>query len=127
MQGDADVEWKFARAKLWFSYFEHDGTLPVPFNLIPSPMSVFSLLLGIREFLWNIPQGKNKENSNDEMELNKVRHQLLTQIIFQARKLSNSFSRLNQWLETFKMHLVRFTYSISELVILVCRALLCHI
>lgn len=88
------MEWKFARAKLWFSYFEHDGTLPVPFNLIPSPMSVFSLLLGIREFLWNIPQGKSKENSNDEMELNKVRHQLLTQIIFQARKLSNSFSRL---------------------------------
>lgn len=76
VQGDADVEWKFARAKLWFSYFEHGGTLPVPFNLIPSPTSLFSLLLGIREFLWSTPQGKSKENSNNEMELSKVRHQL---------------------------------------------------
>lgn len=76
VQGDADVEWKFARAKLWFSYFEHGGTLPVPFNLIPSPTALFSLLLRIREFLWRTPQGKSKENSNNEMELSKVRHQL---------------------------------------------------
>ncbi|AWO98670.1 putative short transient receptor potential channel 6-like [Scophthalmus maximus] len=75
IEDDADVEWKFARAKLWFSYFEHGGTLPVPFNLVPSPKSVISLLLGIREFLWAAPQGKNKENPKDEMELNKLRQQ----------------------------------------------------
>lgn len=72
-QDDADVEWKFARAKLWFSYFEHGGTLPVPFNLIPSPKSIVALLVGIREFLCKLPRGKSKENSNDETELNKVR------------------------------------------------------
>lgn len=70
VQDDSDVEWKFARAKLWFSYFEHGGTLSVPFNLVPSPKSVLSLLLGIRELLWDGPKGKG--NSNDEMELNKV-------------------------------------------------------
>uniref|UniRef100_A0A4W6C9C1 Transient receptor potential cation channel, subfamily C, member 6b n=1 Tax=Lates calcarifer TaxID=8187 RepID=A0A4W6C9C1_LATCA len=75
IEDDADVEWKFARAKLWFSYFEQGGTLPVPFNLVPSPKSIISLLLGIREFLWAVPQDKGKENSNDEMELNKVTHQ----------------------------------------------------
>uniref|UniRef100_A0A7N6A8A2 Transient receptor ion channel domain-containing protein n=1 Tax=Anabas testudineus TaxID=64144 RepID=A0A7N6A8A2_ANATE len=48
IEDDADVEWKFARAKLWFSYFKHGGTLPVPFNLVPSPKSVVSLLLGVR-------------------------------------------------------------------------------
>nr|XP_046245688.1 short transient receptor potential channel 6 isoform X1 [Scatophagus argus] len=73
IEDDADVEWKFARAKLWFSYFEHGGTLPVPFNLIPSPTSVISLLLGIREFLWDVPQSKSKEISNDRMELNRLR------------------------------------------------------
>ncbi|XP_023260690.1 short transient receptor potential channel 6-like isoform X2 [Seriola lalandi dorsalis] len=73
IEDDADVEWKFARAKLWFSYFEYGGTLPVPFNLVPSPKSVVSLLLGIRKFLWAAPQNKSKENSNDEMELNKLR------------------------------------------------------
>nr|XP_020470429.1 short transient receptor potential channel 6-like isoform X2 [Monopterus albus] len=75
IEDDADVEWKFARAKLWFSYFEHGGTLPVPFNLVPSPKSVTSLLLGIREFLWEVPQSKSKENSNDDMEFNKLREQ----------------------------------------------------
>uniref|UniRef100_A0A3Q1FR02 Transient receptor potential cation channel, subfamily C, member 6b n=1 Tax=Acanthochromis polyacanthus TaxID=80966 RepID=A0A3Q1FR02_9TELE len=76
IEDDADVEWKFARAKLWFSYFEHGGTLPVPFNLVPSPKSVVSLLLGIRESLWNAPSSKSKENSTDEMELNSVSQQL---------------------------------------------------
>lgn len=47
----------------------------MPFNLVPSPTSVVSLLWGIREFLWAVPPGKNKANSNDEMELNKVRLQ----------------------------------------------------
>uniref|UniRef100_A0A674MM34 Transient receptor potential cation channel subfamily C member 6 n=1 Tax=Takifugu rubripes TaxID=31033 RepID=A0A674MM34_TAKRU len=42
IEDDADVEWKFARAKLWFSYFEEGRTLPVPFNLIPSPKSITS-------------------------------------------------------------------------------------
>uniref|UniRef100_A0AAQ5YB24 Transient receptor ion channel domain-containing protein n=1 Tax=Amphiprion ocellaris TaxID=80972 RepID=A0AAQ5YB24_AMPOC len=76
IEDDADVEWKFARAKLWFSYFEHGGTLPVPFNLVPSPKSVVSLLLGVRESLWDAPSSKSKENSTDEMELNNVRQQL---------------------------------------------------
>eukprot|EP00095_Tigriopus_kingsejongensis_P000849 maker-scaffold1971_size23625-snap-gene-0.2 protein:Tk00849 transcript:maker-scaffold1971_size23625-snap-gene-0.2-mRNA-1 annotation:"transient receptor potential-gamma protein isoform x7" len=40
----ADVEWKFARSKLWISYFEEGGTVPPPFNIIPTPKSVFYLL-----------------------------------------------------------------------------------
>uniref|UniRef100_A0A665TQI0 Transient receptor potential cation channel subfamily C member 6 n=1 Tax=Echeneis naucrates TaxID=173247 RepID=A0A665TQI0_ECHNA len=71
IEDDADVEWKFARAKLWFSYFEYGGTLPVPFNLVPSPKSLVSFLLAVRKLLWAVPQ---EENSTGEMELNKVRH-----------------------------------------------------
>ena len=40
-QDKADEEWKFARSKMWMSYFEDGGTLPVPFNLVPSPKSIF--------------------------------------------------------------------------------------
>uniref|UniRef100_A0A1A9WYZ7 Transient receptor ion channel domain-containing protein n=1 Tax=Glossina brevipalpis TaxID=37001 RepID=A0A1A9WYZ7_9MUSC len=32
----SDVEWKFARSQLWMSYFEDGGTVPPPFNLMPS-------------------------------------------------------------------------------------------
>ncbi|XP_048512017.1 transient receptor potential-gamma protein isoform X6 [Athalia rosae] len=37
----ADTEWKFARSKLWISYFEEGGTVPPPFNIIPTPKSVW--------------------------------------------------------------------------------------
>ncbi|XP_042876853.1 transient receptor potential-gamma protein-like isoform X4 [Penaeus japonicus] len=39
----ADTEWKFARSKLWISYFEEGGTTPPPFNIIPAPKSVYYL------------------------------------------------------------------------------------
>jgi len=43
-QGDCDVEWKFARTHLWMNYIDVGHTLPVPFNMIPSPKSfVYSL------------------------------------------------------------------------------------
>uniref|UniRef100_A0A8C7LZ41 Transient receptor potential cation channel subfamily C member 6 n=1 Tax=Oncorhynchus mykiss TaxID=8022 RepID=A0A8C7LZ41_ONCMY len=51
IEDDADVEWKFARAKLWFSYFEEGRTLPVPFNLVPSPKAMLGLATAVRELL----------------------------------------------------------------------------
>uniref|UniRef100_H3BVQ2 Transient receptor potential cation channel subfamily C member 7 n=1 Tax=Tetraodon nigroviridis TaxID=99883 RepID=H3BVQ2_TETNG len=45
IEEDADVEWKFARAKLWLSYFDEGRTLPAPFNLVPSPKSFYYLVL----------------------------------------------------------------------------------
>ncbi|MGH0181748.1 UNVERIFIED_CONTAM: hypothetical protein FKN15_007137 [Acipenser sinensis] len=47
LQDDADVEWKFARSKLYLCYFREGLTLPVPFNVIPTPKSLFYLLRGI--------------------------------------------------------------------------------
>jgi hypothetical protein len=43
-QGKEDVEWKFARSKLWISYFDDKCTLPPPFNILPT--SKFLLYLG---------------------------------------------------------------------------------
>uniref|UniRef100_A0A8C2KE37 Transient receptor potential cation channel, subfamily C, member 6a n=1 Tax=Cyprinus carpio TaxID=7962 RepID=A0A8C2KE37_CYPCA len=54
IEDDADVEWKFARAKLWFTYFEEGRTLPVPFNLVPSPKSVLGLIMGVKGLLQEI-------------------------------------------------------------------------
>lgn len=38
---DADIEWKFSRSKLWMSYFDELGTVPPPFNILPSPKSLY--------------------------------------------------------------------------------------
>ncbi|CAG7729286.1 unnamed protein product [Allacma fusca] len=40
----ADVEWKFARSKLWISYFEEGATVPPPFNIIPTPKTFYYML-----------------------------------------------------------------------------------
>ncbi|XP_030621071.1 short transient receptor potential channel 6 [Chanos chanos] len=74
IEDDADVEWKFARAKLWFSYFEEGGTLPVPFNLVPSPKSVISLVVKIKEFLPS-PLHRHKGILKDDIELNELSKQ----------------------------------------------------
>ncbi|VEN51116.1 unnamed protein product, partial [Callosobruchus maculatus] len=44
----SDTEWKFARTKLWMSYFEETGTLPPPFNIFPKPKNLFKLF-GLRK------------------------------------------------------------------------------
>ncbi|KAJ8276157.1 hypothetical protein COCON_G00079090 [Conger conger] len=47
----ADIEWKFARTKLWMSYFDEGGTLPPPFNIVPSPKSVWYLCVWLHNRL----------------------------------------------------------------------------
>ncbi|XP_054846099.1 short transient receptor potential channel 3 isoform X2 [Eublepharis macularius] len=47
IEDDSDVEWKFARSKLWLSYFDDGKTLPPPFSIVPSPKSFFYFFLRI--------------------------------------------------------------------------------
>ncbi|KAM9552967.1 short transient receptor potential channel 1 [Salvelinus alpinus] len=46
-----DKEWKFARAKLWLSYFDDKCTLPPPFNILPSPKTVCYLLTSMSKWI----------------------------------------------------------------------------
>ena len=43
LQDNADTEWKFARSKLWMSYFGDGGTVPPPFNIVPTPKTCWRL------------------------------------------------------------------------------------
>ncbi|KAM6249633.1 LOW QUALITY PROTEIN: short transient receptor potential channel 7 [Spheniscus humboldti] len=65
IEEDADVEWKFARAKLWLSYFDEGRTLPAPFNLVPSPKSFYYLILRIKMCLIKLCKSKAKNCEND--------------------------------------------------------------
>ncbi|XP_066288340.1 transient-receptor-potential-like protein [Branchiostoma lanceolatum] len=40
----ADMEWKYARTKLWMSYFDDGTTLPPPYNVIVTPKSIYYFL-----------------------------------------------------------------------------------
>ncbi|XP_068572077.1 short transient receptor potential channel 4a [Cebidichthys violaceus] len=57
----ADIEWKFARTKLWMSYFEEGATLPAPFNIIPSPKSFWYLICWIKRQVCKRTRDKRPE------------------------------------------------------------------
>lgn len=65
----ADVEWKFARSKLWISYFEEGGTVPPPFNIIPTPKSLYYL------FKWAFTKicGRASRTKKEHLKTKKVR------------------------------------------------------
>ncbi|CAF0718901.1 unnamed protein product [Brachionus calyciflorus] len=44
---DSDVEWKFARSRLYMESIKKGGTLPVPLNIIPTPKSIFYIFKNI--------------------------------------------------------------------------------
>ncbi|KAM7412719.1 hypothetical protein PAMA_020208 [Pampus argenteus] len=114
IEDDSDVEWKFARAKLWFSYFEHGGTLPVPFNLVPSPKTVVSFFRGIREFLWDVPRCKIKENC--EMELNKkIMNRLIKRYILKAQRDKDNDEVNEGELKDIKQDISSLRYELLEM------------
>ncbi|XP_066524115.1 short transient receptor potential channel 7b [Hoplias malabaricus] len=65
IEEDADVEWKFARAKLWLSYFDEGRTLPAPFNLVPSPKSFYYLTLRTKACLVHLCKAKSHRHDNE--------------------------------------------------------------
>ncbi|XP_051903295.1 short transient receptor potential channel 6a isoform X1 [Hippocampus zosterae] len=68
IEDDADVEWKFARAKLWFSYFEEGRTLPVPFNLIPSPKSMLGLSKGVKSLAMRLARRQSEDKRDTQLD-----------------------------------------------------------
>ncbi|XP_061644235.1 short transient receptor potential channel 7-like isoform X2 [Phyllopteryx taeniolatus] len=74
IEEDADVEWKFARAKLWLSYFDEGRTLPAPFNLVPSPKSFYYLVLRVRSGLLRLCKVGRHQRRN-ELELGMLNSQ----------------------------------------------------
>ncbi|XP_016894700.1 short transient receptor potential channel 7b isoform X2 [Cynoglossus semilaevis] len=74
IEEDADVEWKFARAKLWLSYFDEGRTLPAPYNLVPSPKSFYYLVLRIKSCLIRLCKANGHHHGN-ELEMGKINSQ----------------------------------------------------
>ncbi|XP_014856304.1 PREDICTED: short transient receptor potential channel 1 isoform X2 [Poecilia mexicana] len=60
-----DKEWKFARAKLWLSYFDDKCTLPPPLNVLTSPKTVCYLVTSLRKWICShTTKGKVKRQNS---------------------------------------------------------------
>ncbi|KAM3186105.1 hypothetical protein ACTXT7_005020 [Hymenolepis weldensis] len=47
---DCDVEWKFARTKLWLNYIDNGSTLPAPLNIVPTANTLTRGLKNLKQF-----------------------------------------------------------------------------
>ncbi|KAF1763462.1 hypothetical protein GCK72_011728 [Caenorhabditis remanei] len=67
----ADIEWKFARSRLFLEYFDDTATLPPPFNIVPSPKSIYYCLNYLTKKLCNCTKlqqpGKQKSMRNQKI------------------------------------------------------------
>ncbi|XP_061862579.1 short transient receptor potential channel 5 [Colius striatus] len=70
----ADIEWKFARTKLWMSYFDEGATLPPPFNIVPSPKSVWYLCKWIHKQLCPGNDSDNEQKRHENLKTFTERH-----------------------------------------------------
>lgn len=84
----SDTEWKFARTKLWISYFETGSTVPPPFNIIPTPKSLCKLL-GCRK---KAEPDKNKERTVAEKRYRDVMKCIIRRYITAEQKKTEEFS-----------------------------------
>ncbi|XP_059479405.1 transient receptor potential protein-like [Neocloeon triangulifer] len=70
----SDVEWKFARSRLWMSYFEDGDILPSPFNMMPS--------LGMLKDIFGIgAKIKSKSIKKKSQEKAQERHDIVVQLL----------------------------------------------
>ncbi|KAF0038361.1 hypothetical protein F2P81_008845 [Scophthalmus maximus] len=113
IEDDADVEWKFARAKLWFSYFEEGRTLPVPFNLMPSPKSMLGLATGIKALLLHYVAGRGEENSDTQLN-QKIMKRLIKRYIIKARADRESDEITEGELKEIKQDISSLRYELLE-------------
>ncbi|KAF8565740.1 hypothetical protein P879_04719 [Paragonimus westermani] len=97
-----DVEWKFARSKLWISYFAEGCTVPVPFNLIPTPKSFMYCLHWMRDWFqkcgtddthtseWDVIKNHVKLVKEREARYSIVMRELTKRYIMQKLRTSES-------------------------------------
>uniref|UniRef100_A0AAQ4RMA5 Transient receptor ion channel domain-containing protein n=1 Tax=Gasterosteus aculeatus aculeatus TaxID=481459 RepID=A0AAQ4RMA5_GASAC len=95
IEEDADVEWKFARAKLWLSYFDEGRTLPAPFNMVPSPKSFYYLVLRIKSCLIRLCKA-NSRHHNNELELGMLNSQTKVSALKHPTRYQNIMKRLTK-------------------------------
>ena len=78
----SDIEWKFAKSKLYIQYIKEGFTLPVPLNLIPTPNAVYHFVKFIYDKLSNNQKQLRQTNSNS--------------ISHSAEELGSNFERKSQ-------------------------------
>ncbi|XP_066257264.1 transient-receptor-potential-like protein [Euwallacea similis] len=113
----ADTEWKFARTKLWMSYFEESGTLPPPFNIFPRPKNLFKLL-GMRKkdkFRRMSTKRRNREEKERDYRYTAVMRALVWRYVSAMHRKCDESLVTEDDINEVKSDISSFRYELIEL------------
>ncbi|VDI33840.1 transient receptor potential cation channel subfamily C member 4 [Mytilus galloprovincialis] len=119
IENHADMEWKFARSKLWMSYFDEGSTLPSPFNLIISPKSIFYFSMQIKS-MFNFCFKKKRGNkprikrSSSSGTIKDVMRRLVNRYIHHTKKQKQEGSVNEDDLLEIKQDISSLRYELRE-------------
>ncbi|CAB3371178.1 Hypothetical predicted protein [Cloeon dipterum] len=103
----SDIEWKFARSKLWISHFDDSGVLPAPFNCCPSP-GMFRDLFGVGK------QRRTKSMKLKTKEKTQERHDIVVKLLVK-RYISTEQQRREEEIGISQDDVVEVRQDISSL------------
>uniref|UniRef100_A0A674IFS4 Transient receptor potential cation channel subfamily C member 3 n=1 Tax=Terrapene triunguis TaxID=2587831 RepID=A0A674IFS4_9SAUR len=110
IEDDSDVEWKFARSKLWLSYFDDGKTLPPPFSLVPSPKSFFYFIMRIVSFS-KCRRRRLQKDTEIGMSNSKSRLNLVTQSnsrVFESHSFNSILNQPTRYQQIMKRLIKRY-------------------
>ncbi|KAM7167915.1 short transient receptor potential channel 3 isoform 2-T2 [Macrochelys suwanniensis] len=110
IEDDSDVEWKFARSKLWLSYFDDGKTLPPPFSLVPSPKSFFYFIMRIISFS-KCRRRRLQKDTEIGMSNSKSRLNLVTQSnsrVFESHSFNSILNQPTRYQQIMKRLIKRY-------------------
>ncbi|KAG8179354.1 hypothetical protein JTE90_010251, partial [Oedothorax gibbosus] len=123
----ADVEWKFARCKLWMSFFEDGATVPPPLNVMPTPKSCFYLARWLvrkvvfsnsrtarKEHLKTIRRRAKQANERDFQYQNIMRNLVRRYVTEEQRKADNQGVTEDD-VNEIKQDISSFRYELTEI------------
>ena len=114
----ADVEWKFARTKLWISYFDNGATVPPPFNIFPTPKT-FMRLCGCNKKTKREEEIENKKDKQHReistKRYNDVMKCIIRRYITAEQKKTEDFNITEDDVSEIRQDINKFRYEMIEI------------
>ncbi|GFQ99225.1 transient receptor potential-gamma protein [Trichonephila clavata] len=126
LQEQADIEWKFARCKLWMSCFEDGATVPPPLNIIPTPKSAFYFLRWIfRKFHSNSRAARKehlrtirkraKQASERDLQYQNIMRNLVRRYVTEEQRKADNQGVTEDDVNEIKQDISSFRYELTEI------------
>ncbi|XP_033646603.1 short transient receptor potential channel 4-like isoform X1 [Asterias rubens] len=119
IEEDAEIQWKFSRSKLWMTYFEGRGTIPPPFNVVPTPKTFGYICKWIWDRLHGAQSRQEKKERNKafmeerEKQYRDIMGKLVRRYIFDAKR-DDEEGNQEQWVNRIKQDISGFKYEMFE-------------